>query len=107
LSIPSSGNYTLYVHSNVVRVEQFINVSVGGLTLGQVYFPNLGPNLGTPLTIDLPAGLLPLNLSFEGGQGTMNPVDYLLVVPDPPSPGVSATWGENPSAPVSDAVSAA
>jgi hypothetical protein len=85
VSTPSAGNYTLYVHRYVYATSQFVSVSTGGHSLGQVFFLSLGPDLGTPLNLTLPAGQVALNLSFLGGVGgAMGLVDYLVLVPDPP-----------------------
>lgn len=83
-NVPATGNYTLYVHRDAFGVSQFINVSLGGPVLGQVYFPARGLTLGTPLTLNLPAGPITLRLSFEGNGGTLNPVDYLVLAPELP-----------------------
>jgi hypothetical protein len=83
MNIPRPGNYTFYVHSDVYSTSQFLDVSIGGSPLGQVYFLSAGPTLGTPLNLTLPAGPIALNLSFQDGTGgTLNPIDYLVLVPD-------------------------
>lgn len=82
LNVPTSGNYTLYVHRDAFGVTQFINVSTGEGVVGQVYFLDRGLTLGTPLPLTLPAGPLTLTLSFQGGGGPLNPVDYLILAPD-------------------------
>ncbi|HYA70384.1 MAG TPA: hypothetical protein VEH28_03335 [Thermoplasmata archaeon] len=86
LDTPTAGNYTLYVHRYMYSTSQFVGVSAGGPSLGQVFFLSSGAALGTPLTVTLPAGPVYLNLSFLGGVGgAMSPVDYLVLDPDPPS----------------------
>jgi len=85
LTIPTAGNYTLYLHGYVHTTLQYASVSIGGPALGQVYFLSEGATLGTPLTMTLPAGPINLELSFVGiGLGYMNPVDYLVLVPGSP-----------------------
>ena len=81
LDIPTGGQYTLYIHRNAFEKTEFINVSAGGPTLGQVFFLSFGLTLGTPLPLTLPAGPVTLTLTFEGTKGYVDWIDYLILAP--------------------------
>lgn len=81
LDVPTAGNYTLYIHRNVYERSEFINVSAGGPTLGQVFFQTLGLSLGTSLPLTLPSGAVTLTLTFEQTKGYVDWVDYLILAP--------------------------
>ena len=85
LNVATAGNYTLYVHRDVYATSQFVDISVGRTSVGQVYYLSTGSTIGTPLTFSLLAGPVELTLSFLGGVGgAMGPVDYLVLTPAAP-----------------------
>ena len=81
LNAPSSGSYRVYVHRYTYDTTEYLNLSIDGKQMGEIHATTLGPNVGTPLTVRIPAGPVDLFLTFEGTVGWADPVDYLVVSP--------------------------
>ncbi|MDE1820496.1 MAG: hypothetical protein KGI98_06540 [Euryarchaeota archaeon] len=81
LSVPSQGNYTLYLHRYSYKVGEYLNVSVNGVRVGAALFGSTGPNYGTPVTFPLSSGPVSITLTVGGTVGYVDPLDYLILDP--------------------------